>query len=408
MELPDYESRRRSCVNGRVTRIRIGFVALGLTLAVAGGADERDSYFSVSGAELALPEESAETELSGSALRRIADGWPPDLVIAPIPGRSPQLGWKLGLAGGYFLEFDGEEEGTDVPPSIVGGYAMAAENGSYLYGAGAKFNLLDDKLRLSGGIGYADIRYQFYGIGNDAGDRDIGIDILQDGHLYFAEASWRVWRSAYVGLGLLGGQMDTRPRFRLPENQAFIDPVLSLDLGAITMPISIDTRDDEQFPREGWLVRTRWTLYREAAGSDFNTETFKFSANHYRPVRGSDVLATRVMVRSTSDDAPFFILSSFGGGTDLRGYPSGRYRDRMMYAVQSEYRWQLNDSWILTGFAGFGEVAGSVSDFGNNFLPAGGVGARYVLSKKHRVSLSADVAVGNDGAEFYFGVGEAF
>ena len=53
-------------------------------------------------------------------------------------------------------------------------------------------------------------------------------------------------------------------------------------------------------------------------------------------------------------------------------------------------------------------MAESFSGIGENFLPAAGVGARFVLSKKHRVSLSADLAVGDDGAEFYFGVGEAF
>jgi hypothetical protein len=42
------------------------------------------------------------------------------------------------------------------------------------------------------------------------------------------------------------------------------------------------------------------------------------------------------------------------------------------------------------------------------FLPAAGIGIRFVLSQKHRVGLSADLAVGNDGAEFYFGVGETF
>ena len=110
----------------------------------------------------------------------------------------------------------------------------------------------------------------------------------------------------------------------------------------------------------------------------------------------------------TGDDAPFFVLSTFGGSTDLRGYPGGRYRDRMMYALQSEYRWHVSDKWILTGFAGFGEVADKASDFGEDFLPAAGVGARFVISQKHRVALSADVGVGNDGAEFYFGVGEAF
>jgi outer membrane translocation and assembly module TamA len=80
----------------------------------------------------------------------------------------------------------------------------------------------------------------------------------------------------------------------------------------------------------------------------------------------------------------------------------------MMYALQSEYRWQFNDSWIFTGFAGVGEVGENFGEFGSNFLPAVGIGVRFVLSKKHRVGLSADIAVGNDGTEFYFGVGEAF
>ena len=80
----------------------------------------------------------------------------------------------------------------------------------------------------------------------------------------------------------------------------------------------------------------------------------------------------------------------------------------MMYALQSEYRWQVNDRWILTGFAGFGEVASAASEFGEDFLPAAGVGARFVISQKHRVALSTDVAIGNDDVEFYFGVGEAF
>jgi outer membrane protein assembly factor BamA len=186
------------------------------------------------------------------------------------------------------------------------------------------------------------------------------------------------------------------------------DPTLNLDIGAINIPIEIDSRDHEQFPRDGWLVNAKGLFYRKSLGGDFDAETFKLLVNRYLPMRDRDVLALRLMAKGTSEDTPFFLLSSFGGSKDLRGYPSGRYRDRMMYAIQSEYRWQYSDSWIFTGFAGFGEVADSFSDFGRNILPAAGFGARYVLSKKHRVSLSADIAVGDDGAEFYFGVGEAF
>ena len=290
---------------------------------------------------------------------------------------------------------------------VIGGLAMVAENGSTAYGGGTYLHLLEDKLRIKAVAGYMDIRYRFYGVGNESGDNGISTDILQNGPLYYVAASWRVWNKLYAGLGYLRGKVDTRVRFELP-NDSFYDPTLSLDIGAYAIPLEFDSRDHESFPRNGWLVSGRAMLYRDSAGSDFDAETLKVAINNYRPMGDKNVLALRAFFRSSSGDAPFFLLSSFGGSTDLRGYPSGRYRDRVMYALQAEYRWQFNDRWVFTGFAGFGEVAPSFKDMGDNFLPAAGVGARFVLSAKHKVSLSTDIAVGKDGTEFYFGVGEAF
>ena len=344
-------------------------------------------------------------DLGGGPFKKLAAKWPEDLVIAPIPGYSPQLGWNLTLGGGYFLNHG--DENSDTPPSVIGGFAMGAENGSYAYGGGANLHLLNDDFRLKFGAVYMDVRYQFYGVGSEQNESGIRLDLLQNGPMYFASGSWRVWKKLYVGLGYVNGDVDTRFRLEIPE-RPFFDPTINLKLAGITIPIEIDSRDHEQFPRDGWLIKARGIIYRESAGGDFNAETVKITANRYLPMRDQDVLALRLMVKDTSEDTPFFLVSSFGGSTDLRGYPSGRYRDRMMYAMQAEYRWQFRDRWILTGFAGVGEVADSFSNFGKNFLPAAGVGARFVLSDKHRVSLSADVAVGNDGAEFYFGVGEAY
>jgi hypothetical protein len=347
-----------------------------------------------------------DAPMSGNWLRTLAANWPADLVVAPIPGRSPQIGWNLAVAVGYFLT--PKKEGSDVPSSVLGAYGFIAENGSNAYGAGVKLNLLEDRLRVSAGGGYADVRYRFYGIGREQGDLGIGLDILQEGPAYFVKARWRLFSKFYAGLGYLGGNIDTRLRFVPTEPGKFFDPRLSLDVGAVSVPLEFDSRDHEYFPRNGWLWNVDARFYRDAFGSDFDTETFKISANKYLAVRKNDALATRFVFRGTGEGAPFFILSTLGGGTDLRGYPGGRYRDRMMYALQSEYRWQVSDNWILTGFAGFGEVAKSVSDFGDDLLPAAGIGARFVISKKHRVSLSADFAVGDDGTEFYFGIGEAF
>lgn len=343
---------------------------------------------------------------TGNPLSSLVSNWPPDLVVAPVPGRSPQVGWNLALAVGYFLT--PKEEDSDVPPSVLGAYGFIAENGSKAYGAGVKLNLLDDRLRVTVGGGFADIRYRFYGIGRELGDAGVSVDILQEGPAYFAKAQWRLFGRFYTGVSYLGGHIDTRLRLSLDSPPPFFDPTLGLDVGAISIPLEVDSRDHEYFPRSGWLWKADASFYRDAFGSDFDTEVLKISANHYLPVRDSDVLASRFVIRATGDDAPFFIQSSFGGSTDLRGYPGGRYRDRMMYALQTEYRWQLNDKWILTGFAGFGDVANSMSNFDAEVLPAAGIGTRFVISQKHRVALSADLAVGNDGTEFYFGVGEAF
>jgi len=347
----------------------------------------------------------ADADVLGSPLKKLSAKWPEDLIIAPIPAYSPQLGWNLTLGGGYFFEPD--DKNSKSPPSVIGGFVMGAENGSYAYGGGANLHLLNDKFRLKFGAAYIDVRYQFYGLGNEQNESGLRLDLLQSGPMYFASGSWRVWKKLYLGLGYLSGEIDTGLEFTLPE-RPFFEPTLKLDLAAITIPIEIDSRDHEQFPRDGWLIKARGIFYRESVGSDFEAETFKFTANRYLPMRDQDVLALRMIVKGASEDTPFFLKSTFGGSTDLRGYPSGRYRDRMMYAMQTEYRWHLKDRWILTGFAGVGEVTDSFSNIGENFLPAAGVGARYLLSVKHKVSLSADVAVGNDGTEFYFGVGEAF
>lgn len=370
-----------------------------------------DDYFDIPVSEVedlgsGLDLDVDDATFTGNPLKSLLSNWPPDLVVAPVPGYSPQLGWTFALAGGYFLTPKDPE--SEAPPSVLGAYGFVAENGSTILGAGVKLNLVDDKLRVTAGGGYADVRYTYYGDDRSQGDLGIGLDILQEGPVYFAKARWRLFLRFYAGLGYLGGQIDTRLRISIDGPGQFFDPTLSLDVGALTIPLEFDSRDHEQFPRKGWLWKADARLYRDSFGSDFDADTFKLSVNNYLPVGDNDALATRFVFRATSDNAPFFILSTLGGSTDLRGYPGGRYRDRMMYAFQTEYRWQVNDRWILTGFAGFGEVADSVPDFGGDILPAGGIGARFVISEKHRVSLSADLAVGDDGAEFYFGVGEAF
>ena len=99
-------------------------------------------------------------ETSENWLKRFAQKWPKDLVIAPVPGYSPQIGWNLKLAAGYFK--DPTDKNSLSPPSVFGGAVMFSENGSAAYGAGTYLHLLDDDLRIQIGGGYADVKYRYY------------------------------------------------------------------------------------------------------------------------------------------------------------------------------------------------------------------------------------------------------
>lgn len=350
--------------------------------------------------------ENVGEQVSGIPMEPLSEGWPEDLVIAPVPGYSPQLGWMLSGMAGYFMDLDKQNPNTK--PSIIGAFGMISENESYVYGVGTYLHLFGDELRIKAGAGYGDINYRYYGTGNILNEIGLSVQIRQKMPLYFVSTTYRVWNQLYMGIGFLGGNVETGIDVRFEEPPPFLDVNYDLDLAALEIPLQFDTRDHEQFPRKGWLINGRALLYRTDLGSDIDTETFMVNFNNFIPMRERDVLALRLYLRGTADDAPFFLKSTFGGRTDLRGYESGRYRDRMMYATQAEYRWQYSDRWIYTGFAGFGEVAELFSEMGENFLPAAGVGIRFVISKKHKVGLAADIATGNEETQFYFGVGQAF
>jgi hypothetical protein len=377
--------------------------------AESASSDEPVFQLPASDSASASPETSLDSENSGFAGNPMGSWlswWPEDLVVAPIPSRSPELGWGLAVAGGYFLDLD--KSNPDTPKSTVGIGVKATENKSFAGGLGGKFNLWNDNVRIKAAAAYVDVNYRFYGIGNGAGNEGRAVDLSQRAPLLYLSGTYQIFPSVYLGLGLVASTVDTHVDKDEEVPPGFPDLEVDLNISGLEIPFQYDTRDDELFPRQGWLIDVRGLLHREFFGTDFNSESLSLAVNHYRPMRKRDVLATRAYTRASGGDTPFFLLSSFGGRTDLRGYERGRYRDNMMYAVQAEYRWQPLDRWIFTTFAGVGEVAEDYSSFFSNFLPAAGIGTRFVLSPKHKLNLALDVAVGKHGTEFYFGIGEAF
>jgi len=94
-------------------------------------------------------------------------------------------------------------------------------------------------------------------------------------------------------------------------------------------------------------------------------------------------------------------------GADLRGYQTGTYRDRFLFAAQAEWRQRLSPRWGAVAFAGVGTVAPDFGRWGET-LPSAGVGLRWVAAPKNNLSVRVDIAWGRGDNEFYVSIGEAF
>ena len=94
---------------------------------------------------------------------------------------------------------------------------------------------------------------------------------------------------------------------------------------------------------------------------------------------------------------------------DIRGYPTGQYRDRRLLTAQAEYRLVWWKRFGLVAFGGWGEVARTFDAFTwDDALPSGGAGIRFRLTRQNTMNLRADYAWGRRSDALYVSVGEAF
>jgi outer membrane protein assembly factor BamA len=328
-----------------------------------------------------------------------------DLVIAPIPLSNPTIGSGLAVAAMYLYSLDPES-----PSSLTGAGGGYTDSDSWAAGLTQRTYLQGDRYRINATAAYAQINYDFYGVGSDAGHEGQSIPLHQHGYTMIPEVSWRVYGHFYLGARLRYFKVSTE----LPANAAaFIGTpdASSLDVtsSGIGLIASYDTRDREFSPRRGVLVDFRSNLARREIGSTFDYENLELSINAYVDAWRNDVIAMRMHACNASGQAPFFDICLFGTNSDLRGYIGGQHRDKAMAAMQVEYRATLTSRIGAVAFAGVGAVASSLGRLGNSdSLGSVGMGLRYLAAPRQGVTLSLDYAAGRDSEAWYVYIGDAF
>jgi hypothetical protein len=352
-----------------------------------------------------------DKEPSGGDSRDVSFG------VVPGPFYNPNLG--LGLTVYPLLSFHFSKDDAVSPPStatlpvmysILPPLNEAGTRYSWAVGGAAKLYLDEDRWRLQGLLGYADLYRRFAGIGGDTTGMPVFAYREMVGIALVQVMRQLGWRPLYGGLIL--GYVAFRDETNDPSNQAILDMLgtKATWTGQFNwgVTVEIDTRDNQYYPSTGLdtFVRTYAHL---SSGSQYavvqpNLTQF-FSLYHGNRL----VLAYQLFMQFGFGDVPLTYYANYGSRGTTLGYSQGDYADKMMAGLDVELRWLF---WWRLGMlagAGIGKVFPSFDGFGPQpWLPSGWLGLTYKVMEDSDIRVNLTAAIGNSGGALYFGLGETF
>jgi Omp85 superfamily domain len=327
-------------------------------------------------------------------------------VVAPLPISSPALGSGIVPVLAYIFPISTNDKVS--PPSVVGAAGLITNNGSRALAIGGELFLKENRYRITAAYVRGNLDYDVYGTGVNMPDAKL--PLVQTGQAFFGEALRRVGWQFFVGPRFVTGRstITVKPN----ESTVPIPPDAGLDTSLISLGFRIlrDTSPNRFYPTSGSVIDFTADFFAQGLGSKYSFQSYKATYNKYWSVGDKQVLAYNAFFCGTGGAPPFYGNCIYGTNNQLRGYAAGQYFTSYMLGTQVEYRQSLRWRFGFAVFGGVGEaIPGSGQIYGaQKFLPAGGGGLRFMLSKKYHVNLRADIAQGVNGHTFGVGVGEAF
>lgn len=327
-------------------------------------------------------------------------------VVAPLPLSSPAIGSGIVPVVGYIFQFSSKDKIS--PPSVIGAAGLVTDNGSRGFALGGQLYFKEDTYRVSAAFARGNLDYDVYGIGILS---NLKLPLNQTGHAFFGEALRRVWWKFFVGPRFINGEsfLTVRPNNGSPVP---IPPGLGLHttLTALGIRLTRDTSLNRFYPVSGTYVSFTSDFFSQGLGSKYSFQSYRATFDKYWSFGEKQVLAYNAYGCGTGGAPPFYGNCVYGTNNELRGYTAGQYFTSYMLATQLEYRLVLPKRFGLVVFGGIGEtIPGKNQLYGSqHFLPSGGGGVRFLMSKKYHVNLRADIAQGVNGHTFSMGIGEAF
>jgi hypothetical protein len=334
-------------------------------------------------------------------------------VILPVFASAPETGIEAGLTG--LLSFYTDTVGRKTHVSTIYTYATATTRGQERFSISTNYWTPQNSHYYTATISYQNFPFNFYGVGNDT--RLANADAISEKRFKLNFTSQKLLANhVYAGyvLGTFDYVYSDKSAGILSANPLIEDK--NGGAGLLAGPSFIyDTRDNNTYTTKGLIITTYFNLTHGVlennsyTGGFFDIEYAQFFSLNKRLVIGIDVQEQSL----TGSRSPFYLLPQLGSDEMMRGYYSGRYRDRNLLAGQTELRYRLNSRFGVAGFVGTGEVFHSRFDF-SGLKPDYGGGLRYFFDVDKGLSIRLDYGVGQKPAGepretgFYISLGQSF
>lgn len=331
------------------------------------------------------------------------------VIVLPVLFYMPETKWGGGAGG--LITYRPPQSQTEKRPSSLYFYAIYTQLKQFSAQIKPELYFKEESYLLTGTIIAETFPDKFWGIGRETKDE---AEEKYTPRTFSLEISFqkRIWTKQNLYAGLLGFFENYRVT-KYEEGKLLDKGIYPGSCAGTTSSLGIilnwDTRDNIFFPRRGHYYQLMTRISRAFLGSDFETTSVKFDLRNFIPLFSNQVLAWQILFQSVEGNPSFKNYAKLGGDIIMRGYYSGRYRDKYLLAIQGEYRLPIWRRFGMAAFAGIGDVANTLGKFKlDEFKYSFGFGLRFKIAPKEGTNLRLDFAWGKGTSGFYFTAGEAF
>lgn len=331
------------------------------------------------------------------------------LSLVPIPAvfytPETRLGYGVLLSGVFRIGQD-EESTRKSNAQVLGAYTL---NKQTIFQSSHNLFTNEERYNLNGRLNYLDFPIFYYGVGNDTKasfEESIEYEVVE-----FNERVVRQFKKNwFIGL---------QYQFTNLYNLSFTPTVLNEDSArlyndqgknsGLGLAIIHDSRDNVLNATKGYFLQVTSLHNGGRLGGEFNFSRYVLDYRRYWKLKDGSVLAGQAFSQLNFGEVPFREMSQMGGDVLMRGYYSGRFRDKHYLATQFEWRKTVINWFGIALFGGVGDVADSPSNFTlDTFKYTVGGGLRFMVNKKERLNIRIDYGIGKETSGFYFAFAEAF